>query len=281
MAAEQRHFNVKGDIIRMQSIPVGILLIGTIIILLIADQAGYSLGHAAMQRAVNEKESSVSTRASAILALVAFILAFTFGIVSNRYDSRKELVRNEATAIRTSYMRADFLPEPERSESIRLLKEYLDLRIASVQSNDLSRVQKGLTESAMIQQKLWDMAVINARRDMSSDIYALYIESLNEMININSLRVAVGLQMRIPTGIWLSLYAIIILGMIGIGYQGAISGSPRRSWATFIVVIAFSMVIGLVSSLDRPNSAFIRVSQQPLSDLSSSMNTGSEAKQVE
>jgi ABC-type sulfate transport system permease component len=102
MAAEQRHFNVKGDIIRMQSIPVGILLIGTIIILLIADQAGYSLGHAAMQRAVNEKESSVSTRASAILALVAFILAFTFGIVSNRYDSRKELVRNEATAIRTA-----------------------------------------------------------------------------------------------------------------------------------------------------------------------------------
>jgi hypothetical protein len=264
----------------MQSIPVGILLIGTIIILLIADQAGYSLGHAALRRAVNEKESSVSTRAAAILALVAFILAFTFGIASNRYDSRKELVRNEANAIRTAYMRADFLPEPERSESTRLLKEYLDLRIASVQSNDLSRMQKGLTESALIHQKLWDMAVVNARRDMSSDIYALYIESLNEIIRINSSRVAVGLQMRIPAGIWLSLYAIIILGMIGIGYQSAISGSPRSSWTTFIVVIAFSMVIGLISSLDRPNSAFIRVSQQPLADIRASMDAGPRAEQI-
>jgi hypothetical protein len=63
------------------------------------------------------------------LALLAFILAFTFGIVSDRYDSRRALVREQATAIRTAYSRSDFLPEPGRDVSKGLFNDYIALLI--------------------------------------------------------------------------------------------------------------------------------------------------------
>src|SRR6478672_13471954 len=41
------------------------------------------------------------------LALLALLLAFTFGLVLNRYEARRQLVTNEANAIGTAYLRAD------------------------------------------------------------------------------------------------------------------------------------------------------------------------------
>ena len=53
--------------------------------------------------------------------------------------------------------------------------------------------------------------------------------------NVHWLRVAIGLQARIPTAIWLVLYALVIIGMIEVGYQTA-------SAARTVVAIATSML---------------------------------------
>jgi len=255
----------------MDSIPMVFLFAATFIVMVIAIEAGYRLGAFVHRRSGDEKESPVSAKMAAILGLVAFILAFAFGIVTNRYDDRKELVRNEANAIGTAVLRADFMSEPDRSKTIKLFKEYLDSRIAAAQSRNPDQIQKVMTDSNRIQRQLWDMAVVNAFKDMNSDVAALYIDSLNQVIDIHALRVAVGVQARIPAGIWLVLYIIVILGMFGVGYQTAIAESARKSWTTPILALAFSLVIMLIASLDRPQSGFIPVSQQPLIDLRASM----------
>ena len=262
----------------MDTIPIWALFAGTTILVVIAIEAGYRLGRAVHRRSEDEKESPVSAITASILGLLAFMLAFTFGIVSDRYDARKALVRDDANSIRTAYLRSDFLPEPDRSEAAKLLAIYVDDRLAAVQSHDLDQVNKTLADAARIQRQLWDMAVVNARKDMNSDVAALYIESLNELINVHASRVAVGLQARIPAGIWLVLFILVILGMIGVGYQTAIAGSTRRSWITPILAFAFSLVIVLIASLDRPQSGFITVSQQPLADLRASMAADFEAR---
>jgi hypothetical protein len=218
-----------------------------------------------------EKESPVSVISASILGMLAFILAFTFGMVTDRHNSRRELVRNEANAIRTTWLRTAFLPEAERQESIDLLKEYLQLRIYAVQSGDLNQLQKSLEESSVISNQLWKAAVVNAGRDMNSDVAALYLESLNDVININALRVSFGLQIRIPEGVWLVLYILMILSMIAVGYQIAIAGS-KRTWSILILALSFSIIIVLIESLDRPNNTFIPVSQQALLDLQISMD---------
>src|SRR3990172_7525241 len=255
----------------MDAIPLWVLFAGTILVVMISIEAGFRLGHIAHRRSEDEKESPTSAVAGAVLGLVAFMLAFTFSIVSDRYDARKGLVRDEANAIRTAYLRTDFLPEPDRAEAKGLLKEYLDARVAFAQSGDFEpeHVNELLPDADRIQGRLWDMAVANARKDMNSDVAALYIESLNEVNEVHALRVAVGLQARIPIGIWSVLYGLTILGMMGIGYHTGIAGS-KRSLATLILALSFALVIALIASLDRPGG-FIKVTQQPLIDLQGSI----------
>ncbi|MDQ3021202.1 MAG: DUF4239 domain-containing protein [Bacteroidota bacterium] len=251
----------------MDSIPLEIIFIATVILLYISMELGYRIGNRLPDNLKKLKEKVTSSNATAVLGMLGFMLVFSFGIVYSRYDSKKELVREEANLIRTSWLRSDFLPEPNRFEAQKLLRQYVDLRIDLAEKNDLGNVQNILNESDEIQMKLWDMAVANARMDMNSDVAALYIESLNDIINQQALRVAVGIQARLPSAIWLMLYALIILGMFCVGYEAAISGSSKMTWLTPIMIFSFSLVIYIIASLDRPGSNIIPVSQQPIIDL--------------
>jgi hypothetical protein len=251
----------------MDSIPLGLLFAATVIILAIAIELGYRAGNTHPEDKKKDKEKITTYNVAAILGLLTFILVFSFGIVYSRYDSKKGLVREEANLIRTAWLRADFLPEQDRNKSETLLKRYIELRLEAVDIKDNARMQNVLNESDQIQHQIWQIAVVNAQKDMNSDVAALYIESLNDMINLQSMRVAVALQARIPTAIWLLLYMLILLGMFGVGYQVSISGSNRRSYTTPVMILVFSLMILLIASLDRPNNRVIPVSQKPLLDL--------------
>lgn len=233
-------------------------------------ETGYRFGLTHHRRSEEEKESPVSAVAGTTLGLLAFILAFTFGIVTERFESRKSLTREEANAIHTAYLRSDFLPEGDRGRAKDLLRRYVELRLEMAESGEVARVQEFLPETERIQHELWDMAVENARKDMNSDVAALYIDSLNNVIEIHALRLAVGLLARIPAGIWLILLILVMLGMSAMGYQIGISGS-RRSVSVALMALSFSLVITLILALDRPHERFIRVPQQPLEHALDSM----------
>ena len=87
---------------RFEAIPIWGVLAATIILVLLAIEVGYRLGRAMHRRSEDEKESPVSAIAGSVLGLSAFMLAFTFGIVWERYDARKGLVREDAAAVRTA-----------------------------------------------------------------------------------------------------------------------------------------------------------------------------------
>jgi hypothetical protein len=251
------------------AIPLWVFFVGVIFIVTVSLEGGFQLGQIAHRRSEDEKESPVSVISGSVLGLGAFVLAFTFGIVANRFDHRRELVREEANAIRTAWLRSDFLPEPDRAEAKGVIRQYLDERLAFAQS-DLTpeRVESVCAAVERCHCRLWDTAVANARKDMNSDVAALYIESLNDVFAIHSMRVSVGLQTRIPTPIWLMLLVVTALGMMSLGYQTGIAGS-RRSFAQPILAISFALVIALIAELDRPDAVFLRVTQQPLIDLQS------------
>lgn len=253
-------------------LPIWALFLTTVIGLMIVMEAGYRLGSISHRRSEDEKESPVSAISASTLGLLAFMLALTFGIVTERFDARKTLVREEANAIGTTYLRTDFLPEPERSESRKLLREYLDSRLQATLKGDLSKFREVTTQARQFQRKLWDMAVANARKDMNSDIGALYVESLNEVINIHALRVSVSVQARIPGVIWMVLYVLVLFGMISIGYQTGIAGS-RRSLAALVLAVSFALVLSMVIMLDRPlGEGSVKVSQQPLINARAAMD---------
>lgn len=262
-------------------IPIWLLFAATVLLVMISIEVGYVFGHRSRRKSEEEKESPVSAIAGSVLGLVAFMMAFTFSIVSNRYDSRKELVRDEANSIGTTWLRAEFLPEPDRAEAKQLLKEYVSNHLATIKSlrnNRMSEkeMQANLERAGQTHQILWKMAVANARKDMNSDVAALYIDSLNGLIDIHAKRVAIALQARVPVGIWLALASLTFFGMTAIGYQIGIAGS-KRSLAQPILAISFSLVIALIAALDRPQASYIEVSQQPFVDLLQFMNSATDS----
>ena len=251
----------------MDSIPIGVLFAAVVIIIYVFIELGFKAGNTHSENSKKAKEKITSHNSAAILGMLGFILVFTFGIVYNRYDSKKDLVREEANVIRTTWLRSDFLEEKDQRETVMLLKKYVDLRLDIVRLSDTKNVDTLLKESRMIQSRVWELAVINARKDMNSDIGAMYIESLNEMFNIQALRIAVGMQARIPTVILVLLFTLIILGMFSVGYMVSVSESSRKSWLTPVMVLTFSLLISMIVALDRPNSIILPVPQQPLIDV--------------
>ena len=264
----------------VDALPVWVIFAATIGVVIAAIETGHRLGHSMHRRSENEKESPVSAIAGAILGLSAFMLAFTFGIVSERYDARKALVREDAVAIRTAWQRADFLPAENRNQAVDLLEHYVGLRVKFAIGDDLEqeRVKNFLAESRRIQHRLWNMAVANGRGDMNSDIGSLYVEALNELGAIHAMRVAVAIQARVPGEIWLALYLITTLGMLSVGYQSGIAGSTR-SLATPILAMSFALAFTMIATLDRPDSGILKVTQQPLIDLLAEMNAGDASQE--
>jgi hypothetical protein len=190
-------------------------------------------------------------------------------------DLRKELIRDEANAIETTYLRADFLEQPDREEVKRLLVRYLDQRLSIAGARTLEEAEAIVGRTGEIHDRLWMIAVEHGQRELNSDVAALYIDSLNEMFNLHHQRVAIGLQARIPPGVWAGLYALSVLGMISMGYQSGITGS-KRSGASLILALSFALVTSLIVALDRPTTSGFRLSQQPLIDVRTRMGPDSE-----
>src|SRR4030095_2022497 len=152
------------------------------------------------------QHAPVGSVVGAAFGLLAFMLAITFQIAANRYDSRKQLLLEDVTNIRTGYLRAGLIPEPYRSNTKRFLVEYVDLRVDL--AHDLSKLNAGLSRSQQILDSLWKYTEALADQDRSSEVYALYTTSINDMINSYNQRVSVPLQYRIPSAVLFVLFII-------------------------------------------------------------------------
>jgi hypothetical protein len=239
-------------------------VIGPVIVaaVLLSIEVGYRIGVFFARKKAIEKESTVAVISGAILGLLSFLLAFTFGILYNRFDARKELVRREANAIETVWLRMDFIPETERVKSLYLLQQYIDGRLRLARSMDDSTIIRELKRSDQLQRELWRKAVFYAKeRNVAGGV--LYAQAINEMIDIQNLRVARGFLASTPKGLWVSLYTLLVLSMITIGYQAAVAGS-RRTMATFFLTISFTLVFLMLTALEQPRYDFFHVNQQPL-----------------
>jgi len=252
----------------IDALPLGVLFISILLVVLLSVEFGYRLGKYRRSRREQEKEAPLGTMVGATLGLLAFILAFTFGLAAARFDARRQVLLDEANAIGTTYLRAGMLPE--RGEEVRhLLRDYVAVRLEVVQPGKLA---EGIRRSENIQQQVWTEAETVAEKNPNSIIVGLFVQSLNEMIDLHAKRMQAGLRSRIPGAIWLGLFAVAALSLVTMGYHAGLSGT-RRSLAILAVAVTFSVVIELIADLDRPQEGILRVSQQALLDVQRSMNT--------
>src|SRR6187402_1833203 len=178
----------------LDSLPIWVLFVCIVAVVLGSIDGGYRLGRYRRRRSEKEKEGPVGAMVGSTLGLLAFMLAFTFGMAASRFDARKTLVLDEANAIGTTYLRAAMLPEGG-NEVRDLLRQYVDQRVAAVKSGN---AVIALKESEALQGKLWALAVAAGQQHPNSIVVGLFVESLNNVIDLHAKRVTAGLRNRIP-----------------------------------------------------------------------------------
>jgi len=238
---------------------VPIIFTGTILLIFGAINAGRYIG--SRHQMSSAGGDSIGSVVGATLGLLAFLLAFTFNMAANRFDDRKELMLEELNAIDTAFRRAGLLPSSMASEARNLLVEYVNLRV--IIAEDPAFIEETVRRSEEIHHQLWQVMEMVSDKEPLDIRYSLYIQSVNQLMNLLEERVVVGLHFRIPGAIWLGLFSLAILAMIVVGYQFGQS-NRRQLLVSITLALAFSSVIALISDLDRATSGVITVDQEPL-----------------
>jgi hypothetical protein len=250
----------------LDSLPLWSLYLAMTVAVLTSVETGFQFGKYRRRIGAAEKEGPVGPMVGATLALLAFLITFTFGIAASRFETRRQGLLDEANSIGTTYLRAGLLPESHRIEIQRLLREYVAARIQGAQSDQLVTA---IARSEWLQKQLWSQATEVVSLDTQPIIAGLFVQSLNETIDLHTKRIH-ALSGRIPLAIWAVMGFVTVMAMTAAGYQEGLN-STCHSPVILALVLAFSVVAALIADLDRPHEGLLRVNQQIMIDLEKSM----------
>ena len=247
----------------LEDVPVLVIFAVFAVISFIAYEIGFQIGHWYQARTPGVQEGPTGVLVGSILALLAFLLAITMGMASDRFDTRRGLVLEEANAIQTTYLRAGYLPEPASGEIRNLIREYVPLRISP---SDEATVLANARRSEALLGQIWSIAEAEAKVTQQGDLMAAFIESLNDTIDLQESRLAAGVYARVPaTILWLLLVgSVLTLAMVG--YSAGLT-RRRDLLSAIVLILALGAVLALVIDLDQPREGFVQVTQQPIIDL--------------
>jgi len=238
--------------------------VGTLAVMLIAAVAGHLIRKIQERRSpkkVRESGESVAQEGyvfSSMLGLLGLLLAFSFGMVLNRYEVRRELVTSEANAIGTAYLRAQLLDEPHRSRLSQLLVAYTSNRIDLANAGGDSSVL--LARNDQLLTDIW--AAVRASREsaLAHGMTTALLMSYNEVIDLDTERkVAWDLHVPVEVGVLLIVYLAVMAAVVGHQVDG-----PRGRRAAIFFFIAAALSITVMTDLNRPMSGHARESQKAM-----------------
>ena len=244
-----------------------------LVIVVIVIVAGTTIGGIALGRrlesAHDEIRQPVAAVQTALLGFVGLLLAFGLTMAVGRYDSRRAAVVVEANAIGTAFLRSETIAEPQRSESIALLRTYVGGRIRLAHLVvDTSTFDREVDASSELQRSLWKLAGQALVVSPDGTAVRLYVDSLNTMFDAGSSREA-AYHDRIPDSVaYLQIGgSALALGVLGL-YLATLG---RRVLSAMLASVLVALILLVAFDLDRPQRGLITVPSRALVALQQSI----------
>lgn len=229
--------------------------------------AGYALrGRTGPEAPSASDQAQQGYIVSSVMALLALLLSFTFGMSVERYVARRQLVLEEANAIGTIYLRAQLLGPPHRERISRLLVEYTDNRIALAEARPGTTATLLATNDRLVSD-LW--AATSAAFDSIRELpfSTSFVEGMNTVIDLDSARKAARLA-HVPSAVFVVLF-VYLVGTAGV-LGHVLTGTLGRLSSGFLMAL-FILSLLLVIDIDRPTVGGVLESQQPMLALRKSL----------
>jgi len=246
------------------------MFVGMMICLEIGRRVGWR--HLARDPQLMSTHSSVD---SAVFALYGLLLAFTFSGAPARLDTRRQLVAQEANAIRTAYLRVDLLPPDQQPAMRQRFREYLDTRLETYRKfRNVEAAKAELAKSAQLQQEIWSQTVATTRSAEShAEAGKLLLPAVNEMIDVAATRMMAA-SIHPPLIIYALLFLLALVCSLLAGY--GMAASRERSWLHILAFAAIAVItMFVVLEIEYPRMGFLGVEtryDQVLVDLRQSMH---------
>jgi len=241
-------------------IPILGVFVGTLALVIACLEIGFRWGRRRQARRELEKEAPVGGMVAATLGLLAFLLAFMFGIAADSFQARRVALAQETSAIRMTYLLSDVVAEPSRTEVRLALRDYIDERLRWA---DGKPDPPGKSANALLD-RLWKSAAAIGRQNPGTvDVFLGYV---GKVFELQEERIMVREQSRVPASYWAVLYLVSLLALSSVGYHAGVAGMSR-SPVMLAIAIAFSAVIMVIVDLDTPGKGFINVNQFSMREL--------------
>ena len=191
---------------------------------------------------------------AALFALLGLLIAFSFSGAASRLDWRRQLIVEEANAIRTAYLRLDLLPAQARPTLRAKFREYLQTRLAVHQTPpDSTASRQALVRTNAIEDEIWGLAL--AGSEPASRF--LILPTLNAMFEVATRRTA-SMRTHPPLIIFVMLVGCALISAVLVGH--AMAPGATRSWThslAFAVMIALAVYV--ILDLEHPRTGLIRI----------------------
>jgi hypothetical protein len=129
-------------------------------LLLIAKEVGFRRGRVIRGRLEDPAKSELTTLQAAMVGLLALLLAFSFAMAESRFETRRQLVLEEANAVGTTYLRSQALAEPYQTKVASLLRQYVADRLEYYAAgNDPEKLDEVNQQTNQLQKELWSQAI--------------------------------------------------------------------------------------------------------------------------
>ena len=237
------------------------------LLMLIAWRMGLGLGIASRLRGPGTRPSKFD---DASMALVGLLLAFSFGISISKYDQRRLAVVADSNAIGDFYTCATLLQEPTRTELRHLIRQYTELRVnltrRRITHEDL---EAAVVQFLQMQGKMTGL-VGQALRE-GTPIAVPLTNSLNELTSNHAARVA-AIRDQLPLSVLGLLCVSAIVTALLIGREQGVADAPE-ALGTICFILMVTLAIYTTIDMNQGDRGLIKVSQEPMERLYSSMGT--------
>jgi hypothetical protein len=194
---------------------------------------------------------------NSLLGLMALLLAFSFGIAASKFESRRQLVIEEANDIGTAILRCDLYPDSTRNELRKEFKIYIEKRVAYYTAgSDINLINKSLEEAGAITNRVWKIISEASKNKDNLVASQLMIPATNACIDIVTTR-EISRKSKVPPLILYSLLALAWASSFITGYNT--KGEARSKLMVLAFVLMTTLTLYLVIELNNPRRGLLNL----------------------
>ncbi|WP_254694206.1 hypothetical protein [Sulfitobacter sp. SK012] len=199
------------------------------------------------------------TTMGAVFAILGLLLAFSFGNAMSLSRTAKEVLINEAATIGTAFDRADYLPEPGRSEIKLAIYAYAVTRIVPEKEEvDTSEKVRSFLDASLREQAiLWPLTLKVTADPLPAPMKTFFAGSINDVLDAHLFR----MQTLSEPVSNLSQFMVLGAALTAMFLMGNRSGVLGRTltWRIFLLSGFLFVIMFTIADTNRFEEGLVQV----------------------